>query len=107
MYAIRSYYERIVLHNQGDDANAIRAMQHFMSQGAWLDSPILKRHWQEVEQEIGSEDGVLIADGSGIRITSYNVCYTKLLRSLLGEAEKSNSPNPLTLQLTQLYKGVT
>jgi len=58
--------ERIVLHNQGDDANAIRAMQHFMSQGAWLDSPILKRHWQEVEQEIGSEDGVLIADGSGI-----------------------------------------
>ena len=58
--------ERIVLHNQGDDANAIRAMQHFMSQGAWLDSPILNRHWQEVEEEIGSEDGVLIADGSGI-----------------------------------------
>lgn len=58
--------ERIVLHNQGDDANAIRAMQHFLSQGAWLDSPILNRHWQEVEQEIGSEDGVLIADGSGI-----------------------------------------
>ena len=58
--------ERIVLHNQGDDANAIRAMQHFMSQGAWQDSPILNRHWQEVDQEIGSEDGVLIADGSGI-----------------------------------------
>lgn len=58
--------ERIVLHNQGDDANAIRAMQHFMSQGAWQDDPILKRHWQEVDQEIGSEDGVVIADGSGI-----------------------------------------
>lgn len=58
--------ERIVLHNQGDDANAIRAMQHFMSQGAWQDGPILKRHWQEVDQEIGSEDGVVIADGSGI-----------------------------------------
>lgn len=58
--------ERIVLHNQGDDANAIRAMQHFMSQGAWQDGPILKRHWQEVEQEIGGQDGVLIADGSGI-----------------------------------------
>jgi SRSO17 transposase len=57
--------ERIVLHNQGDDANAIRAMQHFMSQGAWQDKPILKRHWQEVDQEIGSEDGVVIADGSG------------------------------------------
>ena len=58
--------ERIVLHNHGDDANAIRAMQHFMSQGAWQDHPILKRHWQEVDQEIGSEDGVVIADGSGI-----------------------------------------
>jgi len=58
--------ERIVLHNQGDDANAIRAMQHFMSQGAWQDGPILMRHWQEVDQEIGSEAGVIIADGSGI-----------------------------------------
>ena len=57
--------ERIVLHNQGDDANAIRAMQHFMSEGAWQDTPILKRHWQEVDQEIGTEDGVVIADGSG------------------------------------------
>ena len=57
--------ERIVLHNQGDETNAIRAMQHFMSQGAWQDQAILKRHWQEVDQEIGIEDGVLIADGSG------------------------------------------
>lgn len=58
--------ERIVLHNQGDDANAIRAMQHFMSQGSWQDQPILNRHWQEVDTEIGSDDGVVMADGSGI-----------------------------------------
>jgi len=32
----------------------------------WQDDPILRRHWQEVGQEIGSEDGVVIADGSGI-----------------------------------------
>ena len=57
--------ERIVLHNQGDDVNAIRAMQHFMSEGAWQDGPILKRHWQEVDQEIGNEAGVVIVDGSG------------------------------------------
>lgn len=57
--------ERIVLHNQGDDANAIRAMQHFMSEGVWQDKPILRRHWLEVDQTIGAEDGVLIADGSG------------------------------------------
>lgn len=58
--------ERIVLHNQGDDANAIRAMQHFMSQGTWQDQPILRQHWQEVDREIGSDAGVVIADGSGI-----------------------------------------
>jgi len=57
--------ERIVLHNQGDDVNGIRAMQHCMSEGAWQDEPILKRHWQEVDQEIGDEEGVLITDCSG------------------------------------------
>ena len=57
--------ERIVLHNQGDDGNAIRAMQHFMSAGAWDDEAILSRHRQEVAQEIGSSEGVLIVDDSG------------------------------------------
>lgn len=58
--------ERIVLHNQGDDANAIRAMQHFMSESTWSDEPILHRHWQEVDQELGAEEGVLITDSSGV-----------------------------------------
>jgi SRSO17 transposase len=58
--------ERIVLHNQGDDANAIRAMQHFMSDSPWQDEPILQRHWQEVDQDLGAEDGVLIVDSSGV-----------------------------------------
>lgn len=58
--------ERIVLHNQGDDANAIRAMQHFMSDSPWQDEPILEHHWQEVDQELGEEEGVLMTDGSGI-----------------------------------------
>ena len=57
--------ERIVLHNQGDETNAMRAMQHFMSAGACEDQPLLKRHWQEVDQEIGATDGVIIAAGSG------------------------------------------
>lgn len=57
--------ERIVLHNQGDNENAIRAMQHFMSVGAWDDEAILSRHRQEVAEEISSSEGVLIVDDSG------------------------------------------
>jgi SRSO17 transposase len=58
--------ERIVLHNQGDAANAIRAMQHFMSDSPWQDEPILQRHWQAVDQDLGAAHGVLIVDSSGV-----------------------------------------
>ena len=58
--------ERIVLHNQGDDANAVRAMQHFMSDSPWQDEPILEHHNQEVDQELGEEEGVLMTDSSGV-----------------------------------------
>lgn len=57
--------EKIVLHNEGAEENEIRAMQHFMSEGSWEDEPILKRHRQEVDKELGSEEGVMIVDGSG------------------------------------------
>lgn len=56
--------ETMMLHLNGDDPKAIRNMQHFVSQGSWQDKTILARHWQEVNQDLGDEDGVLIADSS-------------------------------------------
>jgi hypothetical protein len=56
--------ETMMLHNQGDDPNSIRAMQHFISQGAWSDEAVLARHAAEVDKDLGDEAGVLIVDGS-------------------------------------------
>lgn len=57
--------ETMMLHLNGDDPQAIRNMQHFVSQGSWQDKMILARHWQEVNQDLGDENGVLIVDSSG------------------------------------------
>ena len=57
--------ETMMLHLKGDDPKAIRNMQHFISQGSWQDTKILARHWQEVNQDLGDENGVLIVDSSG------------------------------------------
>jgi len=56
--------EAMILHREGDDSNAIRAGQQFLGKGAWKDELILHRHWQEVETELGEDEGVLITDGS-------------------------------------------
>ena len=56
--------EAMILHLEGDNPNAIRASQQFLGEGAWQDGPILTRHWQEVDKDIGDENGVLITDGS-------------------------------------------
>jgi len=56
--------EPMILVLEGADPNAIRATQHFLSEGAWSDESILKRHWQEVDEDLGEEDGVFILDGS-------------------------------------------
>jgi SRSO17 transposase len=60
----RKSIEPMVLALKGADANAIRAMQQFVSDGAWADTPILETHWHEVDQTLGDEDGVLTLDGS-------------------------------------------
>lgn len=57
--------ETMMLNLKGDDPNAIRNMQHFLSEGSWQDRAILQRHWQEVERDLGDENGVLIGDDSG------------------------------------------
>ena len=60
----RKSIEPMVLELHGADGNAIRAMQQFVSEGAWSDQTILKRHWREVDGTLGDEDGVLTLDGS-------------------------------------------
>ena len=60
----RKSIEPMVLALDGVNRNAVRAMQQFLSEGAWDDDAILARHWQEVEQDLGDDDGVLILDGS-------------------------------------------
>lgn len=56
--------EPMLLVLKGADAAAIRALQHFISAGAWADEAILRRHWQEVDRDLGEPDGVFIVDGS-------------------------------------------
>ncbi len=60
----RKSIEPMVLALQGANRNAVRAMQQFLSEGAWDDDVILRRHWQEVETDLGDADGVLTLDGS-------------------------------------------
>lgn len=57
--------ETMMLHLKGNDPKAIRNMQHFLSKGSWQDQDILNIHWQEVDKELGDDNGVLIVDGSG------------------------------------------
>jgi SRSO17 transposase len=60
----RKSIEPMVLTLTGADRNAVRAMQQFLGEGTWEDTAILRRHWQEVDADLGDDDGVLILDGS-------------------------------------------
>jgi SRSO17 transposase len=44
----------------------VRALQHFVSEGAWDDAAVLQAHWRLVDQTLGEDDGVLIVDGSDL-----------------------------------------
>ena len=60
----RKSIEPMVLVLEGANANAVRTLQLFISEGAWEDGALLKRHWQAVDQDLGEEEGVLTLDGS-------------------------------------------
>jgi len=60
----RKSIEPMMLALRGADRNAIRAMQQFVSEGAWDDCAILHRLWSEIDADLGDDDGVLILDGS-------------------------------------------
>ena len=76
MYAIRSYYER----------QAQEAVQR--RNAAEARSNALDREWNGNEQRI-AELNELLSQHQGNRITSYNVCYTKLLRQQLRDKAQS------------------
>ena len=60
----RKSIEPMVLAVEGVALKAVRAMQAFISEGPWNDERLLHRHWQEVETDLGADDGVLMVDGS-------------------------------------------
>src|SRR5712691_12617586 len=60
----RKSIEPMVLALEGANGNAVRTLQLFISEGTWEDEAILRRHWQEVDHELGEDDGVLTLDGS-------------------------------------------
>ncbi len=60
----RKSIEPMVLAVEGVAPKAVRAMQSFISEGMWHDERLLHQHWQEVETDLGADDGVLMVDGS-------------------------------------------
>jgi SRSO17 transposase len=60
----RKSIEPMVLAVDGVTPKAVRAMQSFISEGQWNDEQLLHQHWQEVEADLGADDGVLMVDGS-------------------------------------------
>jgi SRSO17 transposase len=60
----RKSVEPMVLAMEGASEKAVRAMQQFISEGAWEDEALLGQHWQEVDHDLGESEGVLTLDGS-------------------------------------------
>jgi SRSO17 transposase len=60
----RKSIEPMVLALDGAQPQAVRTLPLFISEGTWEDEALLHRHWQEVDQELGEDDGVLTLDGS-------------------------------------------
>lgn len=60
----RKSVEPMVLAMEGASEKAVRAMQQFISEGAWADEVLLSQHWREVDKDLGEATGVLTLDGS-------------------------------------------
>ena len=76
MYAIRSYYAEKL-------AEQVRAERDKATQVANIVVPAeIDKQKVEIDAEAVAEQKRRIAKGEADRITSYNVCYTKLLRTI-------------------------
>ena len=56
----------MVLALAGANRNPVRARPPCLSEGAWDDDTILRRHGQEVEHALGDDNGVLTLAGSAV-----------------------------------------
>jgi SRSO17 transposase len=61
----RKTIEPMVLALLGPEPNAVRAVEHFISQGAWDTSALIQRYQELVAEWLGDPHGVVIVDGSG------------------------------------------
>ncbi len=62
----RKSIEPTILHLQGADVTAVRGLQQFITNSPWQDMLLLRHLWQEVAQELGEAEGMLILDGSDL-----------------------------------------
>jgi SRSO17 transposase len=60
----RKSIEPLVRALEGAHPHTVRAIQAFISAGAWDDDTLLLQHWKAVEKALGEDDGVLRVDGS-------------------------------------------
>ena len=60
----RKSIEPMVLAMAGASEKAVRAMQQFISEGAWADDVLLDQHGREVDKDLGEPAGVLTLEGS-------------------------------------------
>lgn len=60
----RKSVEPMAMALHGPHEKHVRALQSFLHAGPWDDDAILRQHWQEVETTLGSDDGILLLDGS-------------------------------------------
>ena len=80
MYAIRSYYEKM---KTGDLVSEVKTKAQM-----WLDGNYDQKTKEQIQNLIDHDEKELIESfyrdlEFGTRITSYNVCYTKLLRQMI------------------------
>jgi SRSO17 transposase len=61
---LRQSIEPLVLALEGAQPQVVRAMHQCISEGSWDDAALLHCHWQEVDRDLGEDDGTLILDGS-------------------------------------------
>jgi SRSO17 transposase len=61
----RKTIEPMVLALLGPEPNAVRAVEHFISQGPWETQALLERYQEVVAEWLGDPLGVVIMDGSG------------------------------------------
>src|SRR2546427_2090239 len=66
----------------------VRALQHFVGEGAWDDDAILAEHQRDVDETLGEADGVLIIDRSEEHTSELQSQSNLVCRLLLEKKKK-------------------